>query len=60
MLSPVGEDTAVTWLRVGAVWSNRTVDPLVVLVTVVPEFALASVKATLRLTDPSVSLLCMV
>ena len=53
-------DTAVTSLRVGAVWSNRTVDPLVVLVTVVPEFALASVKATLRLTDPSVSLLCMV
>ena len=60
MLSPVGVDTAVTSLRVGAVLSNRTLDPLVVLVTVVPEFALASVKATLRLTDPSVSLLCMV
>ena len=59
-LSPVGVDTAVTSLRVGAVLSNRTLDPLVVLVTVVPEFELASVKATLRLTDPSVSVLCMV
>ena len=59
-LSLVGVDTAVTSLRVGAVWSNTTVDPLVVLVTVVPAFVLMSVKATLRLTDPSESLLCMV
>ena len=59
-LSLVGVDTAVTSLRVGAVWSNTTVDPLVVLVTVVGPFPRVSVKATLRLTDPSESLLCMV
>ena len=50
----------MTSLSVGAVSSKRTADPLVVLVTVVPGFVLVSVKLTLRLTDPSESLLCMV
>jgi len=39
---------------------NTTADPLVVLVTVVAPFPTVSVKTTLRLTDPSVSPICMV
>ena len=54
------EVTAVTWLKEGVVLSNRTADPLVVLVTVVTGLPRVSVKAMLRLTDPSVSLSLMV
>ena len=60
MLSLVGVDTAVISISAGAVLSNRTVDPLVVLLSVVPAFPLASVKATLWFTNPVGSLICMV
>ena len=45
------EVTAVTWLKEGAVLSNRTADPLVVLITVLAALPLMSLKAMLKFTD---------
>ena len=47
------EVTAVTWLKEGLVLSNRTADPLVVLVTVLAALPLGSVKSMLKVTAPS-------
>ena len=60
-LSAVGVGTAVTSSSIGAVLSNRTADPLlVVLVTALPALPARSLKPMFRLTDPSVLLFVMV
>ncbi len=53
-------EVMVTLESVGTVLSNRTADPLLVLVTALPGLPARSLKPMFRLTGPSLSLPAMV